>query len=129
MSKSEKFYSKNEFTYFDHSAIIRVREKRQTVLQNAKTTKYKKTKINNRNAKKNTLKKFYENETFINLSIDEQKSMKIWKLKKFYQRKFNEKKFDKFKLLIITINYHINCSMQRNDLRKKWQNALQSKKI
>ena len=77
MAKSEKFHSKNEFTYFDHSAIIRAREKRQAVLQNAKPTKYEKTKINDRSAKKNILKKFYENETFMNLSIDEQKSMKI----------------------------------------------------
>ena len=77
MSKSEKFHSKNEFTYSDHSIIIRVREKRQAVLQNAKTAKYEKTKINDRTAKRNILKKFYENETFINLSIDEQKSIKI----------------------------------------------------
>ena len=77
MSKSEEFHSKNKFTYSDHSVIICVREKRQAVLQNAKTTIYEKTKINDRSAKKNILKKFYENETFMNLSIDEQKSMKI----------------------------------------------------
>ena len=129
MSKFEKFHSKNKFTYFDHLTIICVREKRQAILQNAKTTKYEKTKINDRNAKKNILKKFYEIETFMNLSIDEQKSMKIWKLKKFYQRKFNEKKFDKFKSLIITINYHINYSMQRNDLKKNDETRCDRKKF
>ena len=46
ISKFEKFYFKNEIIYFDNFAIIRVREKRQTILQNLNTAKYEKIKMN-----------------------------------------------------------------------------------
>ena len=106
ISKSEKFYFKDEIIYSDNSAIIRAREKRQAVLQNVNTAKYEKIKTNDRSAKKNLLKKLYEDETFNEMSIDEQKTVKILKLKKLFQRRFNEKKSDKH----LIINYHITLS-------------------
>ena len=89
-SKSEKFHFKNKFIYSDNFATIRVREKRQTTLQNIKTIEYEKIKINDCQTKKTVFKKLYEVEKFLTIFIDEQKSMKIRKLEKLYQRKFND---------------------------------------
>ena len=89
------FHLKNFKIFSNNSIIIRARKKRQKVLRNKNFSKYMKTKINNRFAKKHFLQTLKQVSKYLRLSINQQTNMKDIELKKLTKKKFDEQKFDK----------------------------------
>ena len=90
------FHFKDFNTYSTNSTAIRIRKKRQQLLQNKDFAKYVKIKANDRSIKRYVLQALKQIFEYLRLFEIQQEKMKKLKLKKLTKRRFDEKKFDKY---------------------------------
>ena len=90
------FHFKDSNIYSTNSTAIRIRKKRQQLLQNKDFAKYVKIKANDRSVKRYVLQALKQIFEYLRFFEIQQKRMKKLELKKLTKKRFDEKKFDKY---------------------------------